>query len=106
MSHWARKTAEVSDSAELDSMSSNIAKVSDSVEPVPLSSNIAEVSDSADPAPMSTAAGHVLHASASTSHVPPVLDNDLYLLSQPPRWVIMPTVDIEQPAFKIMLILV
>ena len=47
--------------------------------------------------PFTTAAGHVLHASASTSHVPSVLDNDLHLLSQPPRQVIMPAVDIEQP---------
>ena len=113
MSHWVRNTAEVSDSAELvpvssntsevsDSaklvlVSSNTAEVSDSAKLVPVSSNIAEVSDSADPAPMATAAGHVLHASASTSHVPPVLDNDLHLLSQPPRRVIMPAVDIEQP---------
>jgi hypothetical protein len=37
----------------------------------------------------------VLLASAST--VPLVLDNDLHLPSQPPRRVIIPTVDAEQP---------
>ena len=50
--------------------------------------------------PVSTSAGHVeavLPVSASTSHVPPVLDKDLNLPSQPPRRVIIPTVDAEQP---------